>query len=321
MRSFHRKREPHVRQMRARYARRWRDAGGYWAPALGVHPRSRHTQVRSPIHLRRVRPPSQHPRRVRQPRCPPLRPAASESALAAGVSGAAGETITGIDPLTGLPPTSAAAATRPALGREDRQRRRRVAAGRSQPGRHRVRHSGRGVASPGCSRSSIRKTSGCSPDQVSTSCRCRPVAPARSCVLRVLRRHLLRPSVRSTIIRMRRRCGGTSRPSLFVIRHDHAIPHQVFGTTAMLYAGGEQRSPSTTPPPPMFSYAATPPAGAAAATSITAQYSAATASWTWNGKQYLRIQSGHPDLLIDGSQGRVDERGRDVSRRAEHCSP
>jgi Protein of unknown function (DUF3048) N-terminal domain len=42
-------------------------------------------------------------------------------------------------------------------------------------------------------------------------------------------------------------------PSLFVIRHDHAVPHQVFGTTAMLYAGGEARSASTTPPPPMFS--------------------------------------------------------------------
>jgi len=32
------------------------------------------------------------------------------------------------------------------------------------------------------------------------------------------------------------------------------------------------------------------------------QYSAATAVWTWNGKQYVRNQSGHPDLLIDGSQ-------------------
>ncbi len=34
------------------------------------------------------------------------------------------------------------------------------------------------------------------------------------------------------------------------------IPHQVFGTTSMLYAGGEQISPSTTPPTAIFSYAA-----------------------------------------------------------------
>jgi Protein of unknown function (DUF3048) N-terminal domain/Protein of unknown function (DUF3048) C-terminal domain len=91
-------------------------------------------------------------------------------------------------------------------------------------------------------------------------------------------------------------------PSLFVIRKDHAVPHQVFGTTAMLYAGGEQRAPSKTPPPPIFSYAVPTPVAAPAAKNITAQYDAATATWSWNGKQYLRNQSGHPDLLIDGSQ-------------------
>ena len=37
-------------------------------------------------------------------------------------------------------------------------------------------------------------------------------------------------------------------PDLFVIRNDHRIPHQVFGTTSMLYAGGQQFAPSTTPP-------------------------------------------------------------------------
>ena len=91
-------------------------------------------------------------------------------------------------------------------------------------------------------------------------------------------------------------------PSLFVIRKDHAIPHQVFGTTAMLYAAGEQRAPSTTPPPPIFSYAAATPVPALPAKTITAQYDAATAAWNWNGSQYMRNQSGHPDLLIDGHQ-------------------
>lgn len=91
-------------------------------------------------------------------------------------------------------------------------------------------------------------------------------------------------------------------PDLFVIRNDHRIPHQVFGTTSMLYAGGQQFSPSTTPPTAIFSYAAATPAGGVPSTGVTAQYDAATAAWTWNGSQYLRNQSGHADILIDGSQ-------------------
>jgi Protein of unknown function (DUF3048) N-terminal domain/Protein of unknown function (DUF3048) C-terminal domain len=91
-------------------------------------------------------------------------------------------------------------------------------------------------------------------------------------------------------------------PSLFLIRKDHAIPHQVFGSTQMLYAGGEQRAPSTTPPPPMFSYSPTTPAAGTPATSVIANFDSATGAWSWNGSQYLRNQSGHPDLLIDGTQ-------------------
>jgi hypothetical protein len=91
-------------------------------------------------------------------------------------------------------------------------------------------------------------------------------------------------------------------PGLFIIRRDHAVPHQVFGSTAQLYAGGQQRAASTTPPPPIFSYSATAPTGAPAAKTIAAAYDAATATWTWNGSQYLRDQSGHPDILLDGGQ-------------------
>ncbi len=90
-------------------------------------------------------------------------------------------------------------------------------------------------------------------------------------------------------------------PSLFVTRSDHPVPHQVFSSTARLYAGGEQRAPSTTPPPPIFSYDPVS-AGATPATSVIAQYAAATASWKWNGRYYLRNQNGHADMLIDGSQ-------------------
>lgn len=91
-------------------------------------------------------------------------------------------------------------------------------------------------------------------------------------------------------------------PSLFVTRKDHAVPHQVFGLTSTLYAGGQARNPSTTPPPAVFSYNATAPSAAATATSVTAQYDAATASWTWDGSKYLRTQNGNADMLIDGTQ-------------------
>lgn len=91
-------------------------------------------------------------------------------------------------------------------------------------------------------------------------------------------------------------------PSLFVVRKDHAVPHQVFATSSTLYAGGQARTPSKTPPPAVFSYSAAAPPGATHATSITAPFNAATAAWTWDGKQYLRNQDGHADMLLDGTQ-------------------
>ena len=91
-------------------------------------------------------------------------------------------------------------------------------------------------------------------------------------------------------------------PSLFMTRKDHAVPHQVFANTAMLYAGGQARTPSKTPPPAIFSYDATAPTGAAHASSVTAKYQSATATWNWDGSKYLRFQDGHPDVLMDGTQ-------------------
>jgi hypothetical protein len=91
-------------------------------------------------------------------------------------------------------------------------------------------------------------------------------------------------------------------PSLFVTRTDHKVPHQVFATSATLYAGGQARKPSKTPPPALFSYSAVAPAGATKATSVTAQYSAATALWTWNGQKYVRTQNGNADIMMDGGQ-------------------
>jgi hypothetical protein len=95
-------------------------------------------------------------------------------------------------------------------------------------------------------------------------------------------------------------------PSLFMTRKDHAVPHQVFASSATLYAGGESRRPLKTPPSAVFSYSATAPTGAAAASSITAHYPSATAGWTWSGGRYLRTQNGNPDMLMDGGQVAAD---------------
>jgi len=240
-----------------------------------------------------------------------LASSASAAALAAGVSGATGASpgvgsapppvLSGIDPLTGLPPTSPAAEKRPALAVKVDN----VQGAWPQAGLNQADIVYDLPVEGGLTRLLAIFHSADVPV-------IGPIRSARPVDADIL--HLLGHSYFAF-------SGGTSSdlspindhsnatpmwwdvtPSLFVIRHDHAVPHQVFGTTAMLYAGGEARSPSTTPPPPMFSYQVAVPTNAVPASTVTAQYSAATAAWTWNGTQYLRNQSGHADLLIDGSQ-------------------
>jgi hypothetical protein len=240
-----------------------------------------------------------------------LASSASAAALAAGVSGATGASagvssappavLSGIDPLTGLPPTSPSAEKRPALAVKVDN----VQGAWPQAGLNQADIVYDLPVEGGLTRLLAIFHSADVPV-------IGPIRSARPVDADIL--HLLGHSYFAF-------SGGTSSdlgpindhsnatpmwwdvtPSLFVIRHDHAVPHQVFGTTAMLYAGGEARSPSTTPPPPMFSYQTAVPTNAVPATTVTAQYSSATAVWTWNGTQYLRNQSGHPDLLIDGSQ-------------------
>lgn len=240
-----------------------------------------------------------------------LASSASAGALAAGVSGATGASpgvssapppvLTGIDPLTGLPPTSPTARMRPALAVKVDN----VQGAWPQAGLNQADIVYDLPVEGGLTRLLAIFHSADVPV-------IGPIRSARPVDADIL--HLLGHSYFAF-------SGGTSSdlgpindhsnatpmwwdvtPSLFVIRHDHAIPHQVFGTTAMLYAGGEARSPSTTPPPPMFSYQVAVPTNAVPATTVTAQYSAATAAWTWSGTQYLRNQSGHADLLIGGAQ-------------------
>jgi Protein of unknown function (DUF3048) N-terminal domain/Protein of unknown function (DUF3048) C-terminal domain len=239
-----------------------------------------------------------------------LASSASAAALAAGVSGVTGASPapssppvqSGIDPLTGLPPTSPAAEKRPALAVKIDN----VQGAWPQAGLNQADIVFDLPVEGGLTRLLAIFHS----QDVPVFGPIRSARPVDADILHLLGHAYFAFS------------GGTSSdlgpindhsnatpmwwdvtPSLFVIRHDHAVPHQVFGTTAMLYAGGEARAPSTTPPPAMFSYQVEVPTTVAVpATTVTAQYSAATAVWTWNGTKYLRTQSGHPDLLIDGSQ-------------------
>jgi DUF3048 family protein len=234
---------------------------------------------------------------------------ASAAALAAGVSGAAGASpaassppvLSGIDPLTGLPPTSPAAETRPALGVKIDN----VQGAWPQAGLNQADIVFDLPVEGGLTRLLAIFHS----QDVALFGPIRSARPVDADILHLLGHAYFAFSggTKSDLGPINDHSNATPMwwdvtPSLFVIRHDHAVPHQVFGSTAMLYAGGEARAPSTTPPPAMFSYQVAVPTAAVPATAVTAQYSAATAVWTWNGTQYLRGQSGHPDLLIDGSQ-------------------
>jgi hypothetical protein len=239
-----------------------------------------------------------------------LASSASAAALAAGVSGVAGASpgsssappvLSGIDPLTGLPPKSPAAETRPALGVKIDN----VQGAWPQAGLNQADIVFDLPVEGGLTRLLAIFHS----QDVALFGPIRSARPADADILHLLGHAYFAFSggTSSDLGPIKDHSNATPMwwdvtPSLFVIRHDHAVPHQVFGTTAMLYAGGEARAPSTTPPPAMFTYQVEAPTAAAPATTVTAQYSAATAVWTWNGTQYLRTQSGHPDLLIDGSQ-------------------
>jgi Protein of unknown function (DUF3048) N-terminal domain/Protein of unknown function (DUF3048) C-terminal domain len=239
-----------------------------------------------------------------------LASSASAAALAAGVSGVAGASpgassappvLSGIDPLTGLPPKSPMAEKRPALGVKIDN----VQGAWPQAGLNQADIVFDLPVEGGLTRLLAIFHS----QDVPLFGPIRSARPVDADILHLLGHAYFAFSggTKSDLGPINDHSNATPMwwdvtPSLFVIRHDHAVPHQVFGTTAMLYAGGEARSPSTTPPPPIFSYQVAVPTNAVPATTVTAQYSAATAAWTWNGTQYLRNQSGHPDLLIDGSQ-------------------
>lgn len=238
------------------------------------------------------------------PKSPSADASTSSAAVSSAPSGSTSPSATqasGVDPLTGLPPATAAAATRPALAVKVDN----VAGAWPQAGLNQADIVFDLPVEGGLTRLLAIFHS----QDVPLVGPIRSVRPVDADILPLFGHAYFAFSggTASDIGPSQQHSGATLMwwdvtPSLFVTRKDHKVPHQVFATSSTLYAGGESRTPSRTPPPAVFSYSPAASAGATPATSVTAPYNAATATWTWNGDNYLRTQDGHADMLIDGTQ-------------------
>lgn len=91
-------------------------------------------------------------------------------------------------------------------------------------------------------------------------------------------------------------------PQWFWRSSSRAAPHNVFSSTARLYKAGRTSGRKFVAPPQLFTYGAAP-AGARSAKSVHLEFSPNTSSgWTWTGSNYVRTQDGRADTLADGSR-------------------
>jgi Protein of unknown function (DUF3048) N-terminal domain/Protein of unknown function (DUF3048) C-terminal domain len=84
----------------------------------------------------------------------------------------------------------------------------------------------------------------------------------------------------------------------FTRRSDHLEPHNVFSGTQRLraaFAGLTRRRPAS---PSVFTYSSDRPNGVPTRR-VTVPFPAATAGWTWTGRDFVRTQDGRPDVLAD----------------------
>jgi len=100
--------------------------------------------------------------------------------------------------------------------------------------------------------------------------------------------------------------GFDDHPSLYYRAHGRYAPHNVFTSTASLWAAGHAQRPTMPAPPRLFSYSATPGAGTPAGHVTMAFSPMSSAAWTWSGGHWLRTQDGSPDVLVDGSRVTAD---------------
>jgi hypothetical protein len=93
----------------------------------------------------------------------------------------------------------------------------------------------------------------------------------------------------------------THYPALFFRRNDHSSPDNLFSSTSRLWHALHAKAPGKAGPPQVFHYASTTPKGTPTSRAVV-PFPAATAGWTWAGRQWVRTQDGHPDMLMDHSR-------------------
>jgi hypothetical protein len=97
-----------------------------------------------------------------------------------------------------------------------------------------------------------------------------------------------------------------SDPRWFWRDANRAAPHNVFSSTSRLYLGGRTLRPHLRTAPQLFTYATKSPAGRAVHAAKVDFSGFSTATWTWTGHGYSRIQDNRPDTLVGGSQVTAD---------------
>jgi hypothetical protein len=111
----------------------------------------------------------------------------------------------------------------------------------------------------------------------------------------------------SVLQTIRRDSGATlidpsSAPGSFQRISGRSAPHNVFSSTAALYAAGQRANSKLGPPRAFLRFAAKPSAAAKPARIARMSFSPTTrASWQWNGSAFVRYQNGTLDRLADGS--------------------
>ena len=90
-------------------------------------------------------------------------------------------------------------------------------------------------------------------------------------------------------------------PAPFSRRSDYAEPHNLFSSTARLRTAFDKLTRARPTSPPVFTYSTLVPTGARTR-EVTVPYPAATAGWTWTGRDYIRNQDGRRDMVMDRSQ-------------------
>jgi hypothetical protein len=94
----------------------------------------------------------------------------------------------------------------------------------------------------------------------------------------------------------------SSAPGAFQRSSGRAAPHNVFSSTAALYAAGQRANAKLGPPRAFLTFGSKPAAAAKPARVARMTFSPSTrAAWQWNGSAFVRYQNGTLDRLTDGS--------------------